>query len=201
VSVRLVPDPADRATLVRVAEEAIASVLTGNRLQPPDVTGCAPGVVIEPGAVFVTLERDDQLLGCVGTLDADRPLVRAAATYAVKAAFADPRLPPVTVDDYVHMTIKVSVLSTPEAVPVDGFDALRGGVRPGVDGLVVEAGRHAATFLPSVWDQLPDVDGFLDALWRKAGLRPRTWPEGMRVQRYRTDEITAPGPRHAPRAA
>ena len=127
-------------------------------------------------------------------------LVSAAATYAVKAAFADPRLPSVTVADYVHMSIKVSVLSPLEDLDVDGYDELRDAVEPGVDGLVVAAGRRGATFLPSVWDQLPGVDEFLDALWRKGGFAPSAWPHGTRIQRYRTDEITGGGPRRGPSA-
>jgi AmmeMemoRadiSam system protein A len=200
-AVTLVPDAEDRATLVRVSERAIASVLSGQRVELPDVGACGSDALTRPAAVFVTLERDDELLGCVGTLVAERPLLRAAAAYAVKAAFADPRLPSVTPGDYVRMSIKVSVLSPLEDLGVDDYDSLRDAVRPDVDGLVVEAGRRAATFLPSVWGQLPEVDDFLDALWRKAGLTPRSWPDGTSVRRYRADEITGEGPRPLPRAA
>jgi len=196
-AVRLVDDIEHRATLLSVAESAIGHVLAGGEPILPGVDGYGPELT-RPAGTFVTLERDGRLLGCVGSLDAHRPLVSAVAAHALHAAFADPRVPPVTVDDYVAMSVKVSVLSPLEDFDVHDLDELRAALEPGVDGVYVEAAGRAATFLPSVWPQLPDVDGFLDALWRKAGLPPRTWPRGTRVRRYRTDEITGRGPRPEP---
>jgi AmmeMemoRadiSam system protein A len=114
------------------------------------------------------------------------------------AAFDDPRMPPLSPDDFPEMTVKVSVLSASTPVHARAFDELVSLVRPGVDGVTVEAGRARATLLPSVWPNVRDCDEFLDVLWAKAGLRPRAWPRGLRVRRYTSVEELDPGPR--PRA-
>ena len=93
------------------------------------------------------------------------------------------------------MSVKVSVLSALEPFTVDGYTDLVERVRAGIDGLVVVAPRRQATFLPSVWHQLPVPAGFVRALWQKAGLRPDSWPPGIRMFRYRTEEFADPGPR------
>jgi AmmeMemoRadiSam system protein A len=153
------------------------------------------GRLAAPAATFVTLERDGRLLGCVGTLDAHQPLAIDVAEHALAAAFDDPRVPPVTRDDLPEMSVKVSVLSPLAPIPARSFGELRTAVRPGVDGITVELGHRRATLLPSVWEKVPEVDEFLDALWLKAGLRPRTWPPGISVSRYTTTEECDPGPR------
>lgn len=154
------------------------------------------GRLAAPAATFVTLERNSRLLGCVGTLDARLPLAIDVAEHALAAAFDDPRVPAVTHDDLAEMSVKVSVLSASSPIPARSFDESRAVVRPGVDGVTVEHGRaHRATLLPSVWEKVADVDEFLDALWLKAGLRPRTWPPGIRVSRYTTTEEYDAGPR------
>ena len=147
--------------------------------------------------VFVTLERDDRLLGCIGSLEPTDSLVMAVHRHAIAAAFADPRLPDVTYDDFVEMSIKVSVLSELEPVDASSRDELAGALRPGVDGVLVTAGRRRATLLPAVWEKVHDVDEFLDALWAKAALAPGSWPDGVSVQRYETDEFADYGPRAA----
>ncbi len=148
-----------------------------------------------PGASFVTLERGGALLGCIGTLEAYRPLVEDVVANAVAAAFADPRLPDVTPEDYQVMSVKVSVLSALEPLPAKSLAALSDAVRPGVDGLVVWAGRRRGTLLPSVWPRVRGVPEFLDHLWLKAGLRPGTWGDDLSVLRYTTEEFADPGPR------
>jgi AmmeMemoRadiSam system protein A len=124
------------------------------------------------------------------------------ARNASAAAFDDPRLPAVTRDDLLAMDVHVSVLGPLEPLPVTGWDGLLAAVRPGVDGLLVQAPGHRATLLPSVWRSLPGAEDFLDVLWRKAGLRPGRWPAGLVVQRYGTEEFAGPARDHlGPRAA
>ena len=137
-----------------------------------------------PAAVFVTLRRGGQLRGCIGTLEASEPLVHAVADRARAAAQRDPRFDPVSVAELGDLAVSVSVLTTPSPLDVVGYDDLLTRVRPGVDGVVVDAGRHRATFLPSVWEELPHPRDFLAALWRKAGLPPRAWPQGTRISCY-----------------
>jgi len=150
------------------------------------------GALRAPGACFVTLRTDGALQGCIGSLVAHRPLGVDVAANAAAAAFDDPRLPPLTLGDVATTEVHVSVLGPllPLTVPDPG--ALRARLRPGVDGLLVEASGRRATFLPSVWAQVADVDEFLAALWRKAGLLPGSWPDGITLQTYRVQEFAAP---------
>jgi AmmeMemoRadiSam system protein A len=182
--------------LLEVAARAIHDALVTGEPHEPDPSAF-DAALQRPAATFVTLERGDDLLGCIGTLEPVRPLVVDVAHNALAAAFADPRLPAVTAHDYARMSIKVSVLSAPEPLAVHSYDELVGAVRPGVDGLLLEAGRHRSTLLPSVWPKVRDVHDFLDVLWRKAGLPPRAWPAGTGVSHYTTREFGDPGPRPA----
>jgi AmmeMemoRadiSam system protein A len=180
--------------VVDLALDAIASVLRDGEPALPDLDGL-PRELREDGASFVTLERDGALLGCIGTLRAQEPLGVDVARHGVAAAFADPRLPPIGDDDYRNMSVKVSVVSPLEPMDVATFDELTAALEPGRSGLLVEAPRGGATFLPSVWSHVAGREEFLDLLWRKAGWRPRTWPDGIRASSYTTVEVGHPGPR------
>ncbi len=188
-------DDTHRTVLLSLAADAIGAALSSGRVPQLDEREIDDPVLRQPGAAFVTLLRDDGLLGCVGSLVAVEPLAAAVHRSALQAAFADPRLPSVTVDDFEVMTIKASVLSPLAPLPAGSYQELVEAVRPGVDGLVVEAAGHRATLLPSVWEQCGDVATFLAALWEKAGLASGEWPRSTRVQRYTTDEFASPGPR------
>lgn len=163
----------------------------GLRRWVPDVHTLR-GPLAEPGACFVTLRADGALLGCIGSLAAYRPLGVDVAANAAAAAFDDPRLPPLSWADVAWAEVHISVLGAMQPLAASGFDALRGALRPGVDGLVVEASGRRATFLPSVWSQLPDVDAFLAALWRKAGLVSGSWPAGIVLHTYEVQEFSGP---------
>lgn len=180
--------PADRDRLHAIARAAIHARLHDER--PPRLDRVTePPALWRPGASFVTLRRGGTLRGCIGSLEPRRPLAVDVADNATRAAFADPRFPPLTAEEAADLDIKISVLTPPEPVEVHSLAELRATVRPGIDGLLIEAGGHRGTFLPSVWDQLPGVDEFLTQLWHKAGLRPGDWPPGLRVSRYRTEEF------------
>ncbi len=189
-----------RRVILDVAAGTVLDALATGRMRLPDHRAFAPELRA-PAATFVTLERDGDLLGCIGTMEPVRPLVVDVAYNAVAAAFTDPRVPPITNDDFVQMSIKVSVLSDREPLNPANYDELVDAVRPGVDGLLLEAGPHRATLLPSVWPKVRDVDEFLTVVWQKAGLAPGTWPRGTRVSRYTTDEFCDPGPRSLSRAS
>lgn len=147
------------------------------------------------GVSFVTLERDGELLGCVGALEPRRPLGIDVAEHAVAAAFGDPRVPPIDADDYAAMSINVSVLGALEPLAVGTLDALHDTLAPGRDGVAIELGARRATFLPAVWRQLPDPVSFCRQLWHKGGFEPGTWPAGLRAARYRALEVMDSGPR------
>jgi AmmeMemoRadiSam system protein A len=188
----------EQRLLLDIAAEAIGEVLRSGRRVTPDLT-VLPAALRQPGATFVTLRREEQLLGCVGALRPYQPLAVDVAVHAVAAAFEDPRLPAVTVADYSVMSIHVSMLGPLSEVAADSLADLVAQVVVGVDGLLVEATARGlprrATLLPSVWQQLPDPAEFVRALWHKAGLRAGDWPRDVVVSRYRVVEIADEGPR------
>jgi uncharacterized protein len=194
---------AEGALLARLAAAAVSARLTDptgpvGPVGPVGPSGPAvapiglPAVFAEPGASFVTLERSGALRGCVGTLEAIYPLYDDVRRNAVRA-MRDPRLPPVTTDDWPELDVKVSVLTVPELLPVTRRAELLAALRPGIDGLIITDGRRRATFLPAVWAKLPDPEQFLDALFTKAGFVE--WPDGLVVRRYGSVEFRDPAPR------
>lgn len=169
--------------LADVARQAVLLAVRDRVAWWPDPADHPPALR-EPRAAFVTLRRHGRLRGCIGTMVGERPLVECVADRARAAAFADPRFDPVQRDELDDLDVSVSVLSPMEPFTVNGYDDLVRTLRPGVEGLLVEAGRCRATFLPSVWEELPDPADFVAHLWRKAGLPPRAWPPGITTSRY-----------------
>jgi AmmeMemoRadiSam system protein A len=137
-----------------------------------------------PGATFVTLFKHGLLRGCIGTLEARRPLGVDVRANAVAAAFDDPRFPRLTTEEFIDTSVEVSLLSAPEPMMADGEQDLLAQLRPGVDGVVLEFAGRRATFLPQVWDMLREPTEFLAELKRKAGLPVDFWSEAVHVSRY-----------------
>ncbi|MCM8594517.1 AmmeMemoRadiSam system protein A [Accumulibacter sp.] len=168
------------AALLRIARKAIAERL-GLPAQP---VGEALPEFAAPGATFVTLKRNGQLRGCIGSLEAHRPLGIDVAENALAAAFRDYRFPPLGRDEFAGIDIEVSLLTPAEPFPVtDEADALSR-LHPGIDGLILTYGRHRATFLPQVWESLPDPRQFMAQLKLKAGLPADFWHEQIVLARY-----------------
>lgn len=171
-------------TLLALARNAIAREL-GQPEQPEPRPPERPARLAQPGATFVTLTRQGQLRGCIGSLEAYRPLAEDVAANARAAAFRDPRFDPVDATEYPDIALEVSLLSAPEPFPVrDEGDALAR-LRPGEDGLVFTFQGRRATFLPQVWESLPDPEAFLTQLKRKAGLPGDFWDPAVHLERYR----------------
>lgn len=180
--------PALRDRLRELAHASIEFGLKEDR--PIDVRmGEWPAAVREKRATFVTLELAGRLRGCIGALDATRPLVRDVAENAFAAAFRDPRFAPVTTFDFPDLEMHLSVLSPVEALPAGSEAELLERLRPGIDGLILEEGKRRGTFLPAVWRSLPDAGEFLSHLKAKAGLPPGHWSDSVRVYRYTTEEF------------
>jgi len=150
---------------------------------PTPVTTDAPWLDA-PGAVFVTLTQRAQLRGCIGSLVAHRSLRDDVTHNAQAAAFGDPRFPPLRPGEFEGTDIEVSVLSEPEPMPFTSREDALAQLRPGVDGVILSAGFHRATFLPQVWEELPDKELFICHLLRKAGLSPTYWGDDVRISRY-----------------
>jgi AmmeMemoRadiSam system protein A len=166
-------------TLIAIAREAIAEAAPPATERPWHEEW-----LIEPGATFVTLRLAGELRGCIGTIDPHRALGDDVAHNAYAAAYRDPRFLPVAAEELVRLEVEVSLLTarTPIAC-ADEEDALQK-MRPGVDGIYIEYGAARATFLPQVWENLPDPLDFLCELRRKAGLPMRFWHPAMKVSRY-----------------
>nr|WP_297528385.1 AmmeMemoRadiSam system protein A [Thiohalobacter sp.] len=181
-------DSTRRAELLRLARASILHGLETGRPLAVDPADFDPELAA-PGAAFVTLHRQGELRGCIGSLEAHRPLVVDVAENAFAAAFRDPRFPPLAVDEFDDLEIEISVLSPPEPMAfTDEADLLRQ-IRPGVDGLILEDMGRRGTFLPSVWAQLPRREDFLAHLKLKAGLPPGHWSPTVRVWRYTTESF------------
>ncbi len=135
-------------------------------------------------ATFVTLRRDGELRGCIGSLKPKRTLGRDVRANAIAAAFHDPRFPPLAHPEFDAIAIEVSLLGPHEPLLFATETEALLGLRPGLDGVVLECGPHRATFLPQVWDQLPHPCEFLAALKRKAGLAEDFWSAQVTLARY-----------------
>ena len=138
----------------------------------------------QAAATFVTLTRDGQLRGCIGSLEAFRGLADDVTENALAAAFRDPRFAPLNSDELALVRIEVSLLDPSEPLGFsDEHDALAR-LRPGSDGLILTYGQRRATFLPQVWESLPDPRNFLAQLKIKAGLPADFWDSRLRLDRY-----------------
>jgi len=182
--------PPERRALLALARASIRHGLeTGRPL--PVVLDTQPDSLRAERAAFVTLHRDAQLRGCIGHLEAVQPLARDVADNAFAAAFRDPRFPPLTANEFDSLHIDISVLTPSEPIAFASEAELIALLRPGIDGVILEDsavghGRRG-TFLPSVWEQLPQPRDFLRHLKQKAGLSADYWSDGLRAWRYRTE--------------
>ena len=173
-----------RDTLLDLARRAIAHGLAHG--QPLPAPAWQPTFLAEHRASFVTLTRHGRLRGCIGRLEAVRPLGVDVADNAFAAAFRDPRFAPVRQEEFDALCLTVAVLTVPEPLPVRGEAELLARLEPGTHGLILECGERRATFLPKVWEQLPEPVEFLAHLKRKAGLPADYWNEAMRFSVYRS---------------
>lgn len=171
-------DPGAGPVLLGLARAAIAA--RGSVSLPQG----APDWLGEPGATFVTLTQDGRLRGCIGSVEAYRRLGEDIIHNACSAAFHDPRFPPLPAQHIPAVRIEVSLLSATEPIPATSREELLEGLRPGVDGLILAWHGHRGTFLPQVWEQLPDPHDFVEHLLHKAGLPVVFWSEDVVAHRF-----------------
>lgn len=143
----------------------------------------------QPAACFVTLHRNNQLRGCIGSLEARRPLVEDVSKNAFAAGFQDPRFPPLQESELDQLGLSISVLTPAQEMHFTSQQDLLKQLTPGVDGLILQEGQRRGTFLPSVWEQLPEAEPFLQHLKLKAGLPADYWSDKLRVFRYATESF------------
>lgn len=179
----------DKHYLLSLARSAISHAV--NHQPPPDIdlTTLSP-ILKSYGASFVTLTKNGLLRGCIGTLEAYQPLAIDVREHAVAAALEDYRFSPVSAGELTSIKIEISRLSQP--VPLDYRDpeSLIQALRPGVDGVILSDGYHRATFLPQVWEQLPQPGEFLSHLCSKMGVNADTWRKiHLTVSTYQVEEF------------
>lgn len=179
---------ADRQGLLGIAEASIRHGLAHGHALPLEAQHFS-GALAEPGACFVSLHRDGALRGCIGSLEPRRPLAVDAAENAYAAAFCDPRFSPLRASECAGLELELSVLTPAEPLPAASEAELIAQLHPGEDGVVLNERGQRATFLPLVWEHLPDPHAFLDHLRQKAGLPPGYWSGTIRFSRYGTESF------------
>ena len=182
---------AERELLAGVARRAVAAAARRRDEPTPEVPD--GGRLSLAGASFVTLHRGRELRGCIGSIEPRRPLVHDVAANGRAAALADVRFAPVAVGELGALAIELSVLGPRRPLVVASELELLAALRPGVDGLILELGARRATFLPTVWEQLPDPREFVAQLRRKAGISA-SWSPSLRVARYEVEAFAAGSP-------
>jgi AmmeMemoRadiSam system protein A len=182
----------ERRELLALARASINSVLSSGRatreLTPFAATPLPPELTVRRSS-FVTLRHGEELRGCCGTLDAQRPLAEDVWRNAWAAAFNDYRFPPLTAAEWPRLNLHLSLLTRPEPLDVMTEEQLLAVLRPSIDGLILESDTGRATFLPAVWQQIPDPLQFVRQLKMKAGWPATYWSSRVRCSRYTAESF------------
>ena len=179
----------EQQTLLHMAREAMEHAVRGEKLSPLQIESLTQALR-EQGASFVTLTIRGQLRGCIGALEAYQPLADDVREHAVAAALEDPRFPPVREDELSRIQVEVSRLTLPVPLEYKDADDLLSKLRPHVDGVILRDGFHRATFLPQVWEKIPNQSEFLDNLCYKMGTSPNHWRrKHLEVLIYQVEEF------------
>ncbi|MGZ5106737.1 MAG: AmmeMemoRadiSam system protein A [Usitatibacter sp.] len=174
----------DRATtLIAIAREAIAQPA-----RPREGRAWEDEWLRSPAATFVTLRLEGELRGCIGTIDPHRAMGDDVASNAHGAAYRDSRFEPVKREEIALLAVEVSVLTPRRPIECASEQDALAQIRPGIDGIYLEFASARATFLPQVWESLPDPLDFLCELRRKAGLPTRFWHDAVKVSRYTVEK-------------
>jgi hypothetical protein len=166
--------PDEQKTLLTLARQSLDDAVRSGRPREPDMAEYDPKLAA-PRACFVTLTKGGTLRGCIGHIFPHEPLVKAVVHNAVSAALNDARFSPVRPTELAAIDIEISILTVPEPLEFQSPEELLAKLRPHVDGVVLRVGRHGSTYLPQVWEQLPDKESFMSHLAEKAGLAAAGW--------------------------
>ncbi|MDG9670375.1 AmmeMemoRadiSam system protein A [Hahella sp. CR1] len=178
----------EKKRLYEVASLSIEQGLISGERRIFDLSGYSD-TLCQPAATFVTVLKQGELRGCIGVLEAVRPLVQDVSHNAFSAAFEDPRFTALKPDEWPLCALHISVLTQPQLLPVTSEQDLAGKLKVGEDGLILSWRGRRATFLPSVWEQLPNPEDFIGQLKRKAGLDREFWDKDMKAEIYQTTYI------------
>ncbi len=164
--------------LIKVARDAIEKKLFGYSELDIKEDELKKDVFQKKRGVFVTLTKMGGLRGCIGHILPLLPLIQGVRENAVNAAFKDPRFPPLSKEEYPMIKVEISILTEPSPLFYNSVEELLKKLTPKEDGVIIKKGPYQATFLPQVWEQLPDKKDFLTHLCMKAGLPPTSWMDG-----------------------
>lgn len=181
----------DRAALLKLARSTIEAELVKEAkiIRPEKLT---PALTENKGC-FVTLHKEGALRGCIGNIEAVKPLVKGVEENALNAAFRDPRFPCLESKELKDIDIEISVLSVPRELFFNDENDLKSKLKKGVHGVILSSGWHKATFLPQVWEQLPNEEKFLEHLCTKAGMRKDCWKnKTTKVHVYEAEFFSEP---------
>jgi len=182
-------DSIDRKILLSIARQAVEFSAKKQPLPKLELSKL-PVTLCELGATFVTLTRFGDLRGCIGTLEAYQPIALDVQEHAAAAAVQDYRFPPVRLDEVNEIKIEISLLTPNQPLEYSSPQDLLNKLRPGVDGVILKHGFNRATFLPQVWEKLPDKEQFLSHLCMKMGASPDLWKtDKINVLIYQVEEI------------
>jgi AmmeMemoRadiSam system protein A len=179
----------EKQTLLKLAREALQHGVAGHTMPALKPLQMTQSLRAE-GASFVTLTIDGELRGCIGSLEPYQSLAEDVRQHAVGAALEDPRFPPVSREEIERIKIEISRLTMPKPLAYADADDLLNRLRPNEDGVILRDGGRRATFLPQVWDKIPDKAEFLDNLCYKMGEAPDTWrKKHLEVLTYEVEEF------------
>lgn len=182
----------EQQTLLEIASQAVKATSGGHAPDRLDLSTLSPQLV-EEGASFVTLTNQGVLRGCIGSIEARMPLAEDVQLHAVDAASKDYRFSPVSQDEIAQIEVEISVLSPPIALEYQEPSHLPKKLRPGIDGVLLQSELHRSTFLPQVWEKLPDPAQFLTALCLKARLPGDYWQQNiLTIHTYQVNSFHSP---------
>lgn len=171
----------EKNKLLEIARKTIEAELNHTKYEPSNI----PDSFKMPAATFITITKSGQLRGCIGTLEAHEPLINNLKHNALMAAFNDYRFPPLQKNEIDQIKIEISILSKPEKIKFNNTDGLLDAIQPNIDGIILEADGYSATYLPQVWQDLPNKKDFLASLCQKAGLNSNRWQqENLTIKKY-----------------
>ena len=176
----------DKNVLKAIARDAVIHSINYSKELPVSLSEF-PATLHDYQNTFVTLKYNGKVIGCMGSLAADQPLINDVAHNAFSASYYDPRFPDPKTIDPEEIEIHISLLSPAEEIKFSSEQELLTKIRPGKDGLLIREGRRQGTFLPAVWDSIPDPKSFLKELKHKAGLPVDYWSDTIKVYRYTTE--------------
>jgi AmmeMemoRadiSam system protein A len=176
----------DKNALKKIARKAVIHAVTYSKELPVSLSEF-PATLHGYQNTFVTLKYNGKVIGCMGSLEADKPLVNDVVHHAFSASYYDSRFPDPKTIDPEKIEIHISLLSPIEEIKFSSEQGLLSVIRPGKDGLLIREGQQSGTFLPAVWDSIPAPERFLKELKRKAGLPTDYWSDTIKAYRYITD--------------